>query len=153
MDNLPITLSIILGIVGAICTYYLISILRDACVIPSIDMDPEEDNSNEQAVSHTVELIEETKKEIEIFDDGDYFEESVYNNESLIEVVRNKLDRNPDFKIRVLFNIGDDKLRFIQEFRNEDRVEIYVRKDGTRPPDRHYKIIDGGIKGNLPSTL
>lgn len=149
MDNLSVVLSIIFGIVGAIGTYYLISILRDACVIPSILMDPEEENDNEQAVSNVVELIKDAKREIEIFDDGNDFVGSAYNNDALIEAVRDKFDQNPDFKIRVLFNYKSPQLKFIQEFKENTRVEIYVRKDGERPPDRHYKIIDGGIKGNI----
>ncbi len=149
MDNLPLLLSIVVGIGGVIATYFLIRILVEACLIQSIQTDEEVDNSNEQAISNTVKLIQEAKDEIEMFDDGDFFEESVYNSDCLIETIRSKLDENPHFKIRALFNVPDPNLKFIKEFENNAQVEIYRRKDGSRPRERHYKVIDGGLKGNV----
>ena len=149
MDNIPIMLSIIFGIVGAVGSYYLISILRDACSLPSVRMGIAEENSDDQAVTNSVILTKEAKREIEIFDDGDNFEGSAYNDDRLIDAVLSKLREYQDFKVRVFFNIGDPELKFIQKLRGCPQVEIYVREDDKRPDDRHYRIIDGGIKGNI----
>ena len=48
-----------------------------------------------------------------------------------------------------LFNRNEPSLKFIQQFKDNEQVKIYRRKDGSRPPDRHYKIIDGGKKAYL----
>lgn len=148
--DISTVLSIVFGVAGAVGCFYLIGFLRDACVISSIHMDPEEDNSNEQAFFNTVGLTKEAKEEIEIFDDGDDFEGSVYNNDAFIDAVREKFIHNPDFEVRVFFNVRSPQLKFIQAFKDNPRVAIYVRREeDSRPPDKHYKIIDGGIKGNI----
>ena len=104
-------------------------------------------NNNLEAARQAVSLLKESEYEIELFDDGDDFEESVYNYSPFIDEVEKKLKDNPDFKIRCLFNEGNRKLKFIQKFVSESRVEIYARTDKERLPDLHYKIIDGGVKG------
>ena len=140
----------VIGIIAAIvCMGIVFRNLRNAIVIRSIVFERKEGNNNEQAVLNTVELIKEAKDEIEIFDDGDFFPGSAYEDNRVIDAVKDKLNKNPNFKFRFLFNIGDNKLRLIQTFYGSDKIEIYARKDQTRPPDRHYRIIDGGVKGTL----
>ena len=151
METAQIVLIAISVVVGVTCFYYTQKFFLDAQVIPSIQIEGVKENNDELAIQKSISLIEEAKEEIEMFDDGDSFEsfKSLYNDTRFIEVVKKKLD-DPNFKIRIFFNIGDSQLSFIQEFKDNNRVKIYKRKaEFKRPFDTHYKLIDGGIKGLL----
>lgn len=154
-EDMPLKVVIITAslVVGAVGGYFLIEFLRDACVVPSIKLSEEKSNNEGLVVKQAMSLIKEAEIEIEIFDDGNPSDnpESLYNSDVFIEAVQSKIKDNPDFRVRVLFNEGHSGLKFIREFRNRSDgcVALYVRKDGNRPPDRHYKIIDRGMKGVL----
>ena len=149
VGTLQLVLSIGVVIIGIWFVYALGREMKDIGLIRSFHVFPEMENNDQSAVANVVELLKEADRELEIFDDGDSFPESTYNDQLFLSAVREKLQNNPHFRIRCFFNRGDSDLEFIKMFRDDPQVEIYVRKDGPRPPDRHYKIIDGGKKAYL----
>jgi len=146
LDTMHIVLSIGVVIIGVGFVYDLRREMKDVGLIRSFHVFPELRNDDQSAVAHVVELLKEANEELEAFDDGDSFPGSTYNDEEFLHAVREKLKNNDRFRIRCFFNCDDPSLAFTKKFKGEPRVEIYVRKDGSRPPDRHYKIIDGGRK-------
>ena len=135
--------------IGVFFVYDLQREMEDIGLIRSFHIFPETGNNDKSAVAHIVNLVLEANDELESFDDGDSFPGSTYNDESFLNAVRDKLQNNPNFRLRCFFNCGDPDLVFTKMFKDHPRVEVYVREDGTRPPDRHYKIIDGGRKAYL----
>ena len=102
---------VVVGITGAVVSMFIVfKNLRDAIIIGSLKFGRKEKNNDEQAVLNTLELIKEAKNEIEIFDDGDCFPGSAYEDERIIEAIEDKLRENPAFKFRFLFNIGSPEL-------------------------------------------
>lgn len=102
------------------------------------------ENTNEQAKDDFLRLIDEAKERIEIFDDGDDMEESIYQKEEVVAKVKEKLRQVKNFQIDCYFN-DDNELLFRQELENEDGVRIIAGIDPSRPPDQtHYKIADNG---------
>ena len=149
MDSLSLALSIIFSVVGVAGSYSLISILRDACVARAVERSPRAGNSNQSAINRTISLLKEAKCEIEMFDDGDSSIGSVYEDADFLDSMTDKLERNPDFRIRCLFNVDNKNLKFTQLFGGHPNVEIFVRIEQPRPSKRHYKTIDGGVKGYI----
>lgn len=142
---------IVVGVTATLFIYiYLGKQMNKIKVIRSVRMMPEENNSDEDNLKNMIQLIEEAEEILEIYDDGDAFEASIYNNKRFLDSVHTKLNRNKEFVVQCLFNF-DEGLKFSQEFAEENRVQIYVRK-GKRPRDDiHYKIIDKGKKAYLSS--
>ena len=144
---------IAIGIVGAIVSMsFVFKYLRKAMTIRTLKFERRVKNSDEQAILNTLELIKEAENEIEIFDDGDCFPGSAYEDDRVIEAIEDKLKKNPAFKFRFLFNIGSPELKLIQAACNRETlrgIELYRRISRERPADRHYRIIDGGVKGIL----
>ena len=103
------------------------------------------ENTDEEAVSSTGELAKLAERQIEMFDDGNPDNESVYNDPVFIQLVREKLDI-PGFKMKCFFNAPDvSGLKLVQELGDKENLDIWVRPAGTRrPDDPHYKIIDQG---------
>lgn len=149
MEFTYLVIIVVVGVIGVIFVYYLQRELDDIRLIRSVETRPKSPNDNQTATSHVVDLLEEAKQKLEIFDDGDNFDESPYNSDVFTEAVQAKLQGSPDFEILCLFNRNEPGLKFIQQFKDNEQVKIYRRKDGSRPPDRHYKIIDGGKKAYL----
>ncbi len=102
------------------------------------------DNTDEQAKNDFLQLIEDAEECIEIFDDGDDMEESIYQKEEVVTKIKEKLRQVRDFKIDCFFN-DDNELLFIKELENEYGVNITAGIDSSRPPGQtHYKIADNG---------
>ena len=146
---LQIALSIGVVMIGVWFVYDIQRDMEDIGLLRSFHVFPETVNNNQSAASHAAALLREAENELEVFDDGDWFPESTYNDRSFLNSVEEKLQNNTHFRIRCFFNCDASDLEFTKRFRDNPRVEIYVRKDGSRPPDRHYKIIDGGKKAYL----
>ena len=146
-----LVLTIISVIYGCGTTVYLAFLLRKISVINTAkrNMSEWKDNDDFEAVSRSISILKEAKESIEIFDDGDNFPDSTYNSKEFIWAVQEKFVESPSFKVRCLFNICDLRLRFVQEFAGDHRVDIYQRIEGQRPKDYHYKIADGGLKGTI----
>ncbi len=105
-------------------------------------------NSDEDVASMMVNLIRFARDEIEVFDDGNRMDGSVYENSVVVEALKRKLDETPHFRARFFFN-ADEELLLRKELAGRERVEIYAPAKGDQPDGRpqdqtHYKIIDKG---------
>ncbi len=105
-------------------------------------------NDDNSVVSNFIELLDEARASMIVYDDGNDMDGAVYNDSRVIEAVRRKLRSNPDFELRCLFNCNDD-VKFRKEFADEKQVDIRTRIAVDRERKVHYKIIDGGIKAYL----
>ncbi len=128
--------------------YGLFSLQRSFRATARVDFKSREDNDDRVANENSVNILSEAEEDIEIYDDGNNFEESPYNSESFIHAVRQKLDENQGFKLLCLFNC-DELTDFRTEFGDHERVDIRVRTAGGRPDDVHYKIVDGGRRAYI----
>ena len=102
-------------------------------------------NTNEQATSMFVELLNEAEKSIDIHDDGNSFHESVYNNDDVVSAMERCLSRG--ITIRCLFNDADQPLKILNLHRSEEygqRLHVWYVSGGRKEPDTHYKIVDNG---------
>ena len=114
--GIPLALSIVFGAIGLFFSYRILRVLKDVSIIRSIDTRHQLPNNNKTAVIHAVNLTKEAEEKIEIFDDGDWFEESTYNDPTFVEAVREKLKENRGFRINCLFNCKEPRLAFAREF-------------------------------------
>ena len=113
-----------------------------------VQVSPIQINDDDSVVRNFIELLDEASTSMILYDDGNDMEGSVYNDSRVIDAVRRKLESNPDFELRCLFNCNDD-VKFRKEFTNEPQVDIRTRSDVGRERKVHYKIIDGGMKAYL----
>lgn len=91
-------------------------------------------------------LVDEAEEGMEILDTGIVAEGSLYNHELFVESVSNKINKNPNFRIRCFFDVGDEELLFIKRLKRHPRVQLFVRKDKTKRSEKLYKAIDWGVK-------
>ena len=137
----------VIGAVAVLMTWKIINLAHQALIYRSEGFSREKFNSNVEAADLATSLVREAEKEIEIYDDGDYFEGSTYDYDPFIEAVEDKLRENPSFKIRCFFNEPDQRLAFIRKFKGHDQVAILARTHKNNLRDPHYKAIDGWLKG------
>lgn len=131
---------------GAFCVFAAIRVLYKAW--PILDVTATNAiNDDPAATEYFVGLLDEAKKKMTIYDDGDDMAGSIYNDPEVIAAVQGKLEQNADFKIQCFFNFDHD-LRFRQVFGNHPRVDIRTG-DNAAANDVHYKIIDDGRKAYL----
>ena len=131
---------------GAFCVFAAIRTLYKAW--PILDVTATNAiNDDLTATKYFIDLLDEAKEKMTIYDDGDDMAESIYNNPEVIVAVQGKLDQNADFKIQCFFNFDHD-LRFRQVFGNHPQVDIRTG-DNVAANDVHYKIIDDGRKAYL----
>ena len=139
-------------------TFYIVSILvlvpfLVAVVIfylrwPYVNISVTEiENNNQFAIKSFVGLLEAAENHISIYDDGNKMDGSIYENEEVIQKVKDKLEGNSDFWVQCSFNEKEGTM-FVEEFRGHERVMIKLRE---RPALglAHYKIIDDGKKAYL----
>lgn len=105
-------------------------------------------SDDDSAVTSFVAMLDEAQESMIVYDDGDNFEGSLYNDRRAIDAVRGKLQLNPAFKLQCLFN-RDDRLAFQQELESEPQVDIRIRSRSAPDSEVRYKIIDGGAKAYL----
>ncbi len=99
------------------------------------------ENDNTAAVGNFLEQIKNTKKNLQIFDDGNSMGESIYNNQKVIDALQDKI-RNKNISISIHFNCKDELLinKLAKKYEN---VEIkYNPKE--RKKEDHFRISDGG---------
>lgn len=133
-------------IIGIFGTGVLISAYLIASVQSDLNLqESSKSNTHEEAVELIIELLKKTKRKIDIHDDGNDFEGSVFNNSRVMDTLQERI-RERNIKVRCLFNVSEKtKLRELAESMSaKNRIEIWNLR-GERPkPDIHYKIIDGG---------
>lgn len=104
------------------------------------------ENTDDHAVEMFIRLVNNTRRQIVIHDDGDDFEKSIYNDDNVIAALREQIQRH-NIKVRCLFNFKDQPLKLLELARSSEfkkHIEIWHPKDGRQEPDIHYKIVDGG---------
>lgn len=107
-------------------------------------------NSNESAGQAFMFVIREAKNTVRIHDDGNYFSDSVYNNDHLIEEVLRRL--SDGVEIRCLFNQEECRqLKMVARASQEypDKFLVKVTKAGRPNDDIHGKVADDGAVAYL----
>ena len=106
-------------------------------------------NSDEAAVEQFVALLDEAETSMVVHDDGNKMDGSIYESDTVIDAVREKIAKHKDFRLSCHFNFGGT--RFTDELAGCPAVRIRTGQ-GDRPADDvHYKIIDCGRKAHLSS--
>lgn len=103
-------------------------------------------NTDEQATAMLIRLLNQTRRRIDIHDDGNDFSGSMYNSPEVIGVLREQIQKR-NIKVRCLFNDADQPLELLNLARTEEfgsHIEVWYLRDGRQEPDTHYKIVDGG---------
>ena len=107
-------------------------------------------NDGKKALAAVLNLVEDAQGSLEVFDDGNPVEDSIYDKDALVDAVRQKLETHPKFEVTCYFNADARERRFCEELFDHDRVTIYDSLElvpRNRSPEEHYKIIDGGRRG------
>ena len=106
-------------------------------------------NSEETVRVYFQRLLLGADHKVVIHDDGEDSPRSIYNDPSMMEVLRFALDQG--LEVHVLFNVGSEKLKI---YELDDTFEnLVIRRSPTgkplRHPDIHCKIADEGRMGYL----
>ena len=105
-------------------------------------------NDDESTRKKLIELLDMTKEEIVIFDDGDRV---LYDDEILVKAFEDKIKEElPGFKVRCCFNRPEMTL-FRKVLEKYGNVEIKCGDGRTNRPSNevHFKIVDNGLAGYL----
>ena len=132
----------------AVSTVFIIWMLHRAFQYVYVQVSPERIHGDNSVVTNFIELLDQARTSMIVYDDGNDMDRAVYNDSRIIDAVRSKLQSNPDFELKCLFNCNDD-VKFRKAFRGEPRVDIRTRSDVRPERKTHYKIIDGGLKAYL----
>ena len=132
----------------AVSTVFIIWMLHRAFQYVYVQVSPERIHGDNSVVTNFIELLDQARTSMIVYDDGNDMDGAVYNDTRVIDAVRSKLQSNPDFELKCLFNCNDDA-KFRKAFRGEPRVDIRTRSDVRPERKTHYKIIDGGLKAYL----
>lgn len=106
-------------------------------------------NDDDSVSGKLIELLDMTKKEIVIFDDGD--DAVLYGDEALVKAFEQKIKEGlPGFRVRCFFNSPEMTL-FRKTLNKYENVEIKCGDGKTNRPSSevHFKIIDDGLAGYL----
>lgn len=105
-------------------------------------------NDDEIATECFIDLLDAAEEKISISDHGNIMPKSIYENETVLDLVAKKLTENTDFSIECGFTSADIN-QFRERFEKHPRVTIERRDDEPDLEYPHYKIIDGGKKAYL----
>ena len=106
-------------------------------------------NNDEEAINNFLQQIEKTEESIQIFDDGDYMKNSIYNKDEVIKTLECKIEENSRFRLDIHFNENEgteEKRLKIYQLKDDCPKNISI-KDGLskkRNDDFHFKISDFG---------
>ena len=102
-------------------------------------------NDNEFAKELLLKLIAAAEQSLEIFDDGDIMERSIYMDEDVVNAVQEKLRTIPNFRLDCWFN-KDANTLFKNKLVSTKGVNIRCPSKAERPVmEKHYKIVDNGL--------
>lgn len=138
---------LIVGFVGSVT--FGAFVMDRSMQLQRVSVAPVQINDDEAAKTAFLELLEEAKHVMVIYDDGNEMENSIYMDNSVLEAVGRKLEEYPEFRIRCLFNCEDPSLLFRKFFSGHDRVDIMTVSPHMEDFAVHYKIIDDGKKAYL----
>ena len=100
-------------------------------------------NDNSEAVARFTEALGYATRELLIHDDGDEIEGSLYNDDTAIQAVADRLNERPELKIRCLLNFNESV--GMAKLGDEFGKRFQVRYLHQRPfDDVHFKIADRG---------
>ncbi len=116
---------------------------------PNVKFTPVEANDNKIATAKFKELLHEAQSSLIVYDDGDDVDDSIYKNEEIASLTRQKLQDNPNFHIRCLFNADNPELAFRKALDGCSRADIRILNSHSFELPIHYKIIDNGTKAYL----
>jgi len=92
-----------------------------------------------------LDLLSAAKEDLEIFDDGNKMEGSIYMDEEIVQAVKQKLESLPRFRMRCFFNDNEETL-FKRKLSSNPAIDIrYASKEYRPLIEKHYKIVDGGL--------
>ena len=103
-------------------------------------------NTDEQATEMFIGLVNQTRRQIDIHDDGGDLADSMYNSRDVMDALRDRI-RERNIKVRCLFNDADQPPELLKLARSEEygnRIEIWHLGGGRQEPDTYYKIVDSG---------
>lgn len=103
-------------------------------------------NTDEQATRMFIDLLKQTRRGIDVHDDGNDFAGSMYNHSEVMNAIRERIRRR-NIKVRCLFNDADQPLELLKLARSEEfgsRIDVWYLNGGRQEPDTHYKIVDNG---------
>lgn len=103
-------------------------------------------NTDEQATEMFIDLVNQTRRQIDIHDAGSDSADSMYNSRDVMGALRDRI-RDRNIKVRCLFNDADQPLELLKLARSEEygnRIEIWHLGGSRQEPDTHYKIVDSG---------
>ena len=103
-------------------------------------------NTDEQATTMFIRLLNQTRRRIDIHDDGNDFAGSMYNSPEVIDALRDQIQER-NIRVRCLFNDADQPLELLNLARTHEfgsHIEVWYLRGGRQEPDTHYKIVDGG---------
>lgn len=107
-------------------------------------------SDDQVAVKKFLELLDEARESMIIYDHGDTRAGSIYSDQEVTEAVWRKLFSNPGFSIRCLFDFDEPGLPFRRALEHRSsRVQIRAPVPQRDKLAYHYKIIDNGSKGYL----
>jgi len=109
-------------------------------------------NDDEFAKKVFQEMLGIAEKRLDIFDDGNVTDDSIYMDKEILHSIEKKLASSPQFRITCLFNMENPITSFEEKFSSHDQVDIYYplrseeveEKRKTGKTEKHYKIVDGG---------
>lgn len=134
-------------VVAILAAGFLTSVYLIASVQGDLRMREESGlNTDEQATTMFIGLLNQTRRRIDIHDDGNDFSDSMYNSPEVIGALREQIQER-NIKVRCLFNDADQPLELLNLARTDEfasRIEVWYLRGGRQEPDTHYKIVDGG---------
>ena len=103
------------------------------------------ENDDDQAAAMLIDLVNKARSSLVIHDDGNDSAESVYNNDGVVDAIRDRIRQRRRLKVKCLFN-DREELKLLELADGECRNNISVWYAGGDRPDNdiHYKIVDGG---------
>ena len=101
-----------------------------------------------------IRLLGHATERIEVLDDGNRIDGSVYEDPEVVEALAQKLEQFSRFQAFFFFN-ADEELLLRDRLESHERVHVFVDSVGNeRDPDEvHFKIIDRGRLAYLSNHL
>ena len=124
-----------IGVLAAF-TVLGIWILHHAFQFVYVRVTPGQVNDDDSVVSNFIELLDEARISMVVYDDGNDMAGSLYNDRPVIDAVRRKLRANPDFQLRSLFPSSVLRSADLRAVGSRRSVLTPERRSRGREPER-----------------
>ena len=106
-------------------------------------------NAQDTSVKLFKEQIDRTKNTLQIFDDGNYMKEGIYDDKNVMKALENKIKQNENFKISIQFNSKPNENSIFELAKKfKENIEIKHNPDGNaikrEGEEIHFRISDDG---------